>query len=145
MKRLSKQLLTQNQKNTAVQPQPATSMDIDVCLRTCSKNCLFFLLFEGKLGYIYILSENSRGSRCLHGPPSYAIPAFLKLITFSLFTGANANFNFKAMIYIDSLSGIYLRANLTSGAQELPQPCKLFSGQHFFANISNEFPYYPTR
>ena len=53
--------------------------------------------------------------------------------------------NFKAMIHIDSSSGIYLMVNLTSGDQELHNPCKLFDGQHFFANISNQLPHYPTR
>ena len=52
---------------------------------------------------------------------------------------------FKAIIHIDSeASEIYLRVNVSSTAQE-PHPCKLFAGQHFFANISNEIPHYPTR
>ena len=71
------------------------------------------------------------------------------------FTGSTAkmasSFDFKASIHIDFLSEIYLRVNVSStlllqGQQNgVPNPCKLFDGQHFFANISNEIPHYPTR
>ena len=101
-----------------------------------------------------ILTSSSGNERLKVGIVLKSASQKWKLQRDATFTGATAkmagSFDFKASIHIDFSSEIYLRVNVSSPLaqglhQEEPNPCKLFDGQHFFANISNEIPHYPTR